>query len=103
MALYPLYGGVLHIIDVVLGLLVGLLVVIVHLCILYRKEIFSFESSLYLVLSYVLNTLCKEVPRLEEDLCSSLFYIVKAWITFFLSISPIFMLFMGLGCITSVV
>ena len=32
---YPLYCGALYIIDVGLGLLVGLLVAIVHLCLLY--------------------------------------------------------------------
>ena len=31
---YPLYCGVLHIIDVVLGLLVGLFLFIVHLCLM---------------------------------------------------------------------
>ena len=49
MALYPLYGGVLHISDVGLGLLV----VIVHMSPIYRKDIFLFEQALYIVLSWV--------------------------------------------------
>ena len=75
-ALYPIYGGLLHIIDVVLGLLVGLLVVIIHLCILYiRRRYFHLSKhSILSCLGYT-STLCKEVPPLKRIviyLCYSL-------------------------------
>ena len=45
--LYLLYGGVLHIIDVGLGLLVGLLVLIIQLCLLYiGRRYFHFNQDL---------------------------------------------------------
>ena len=63
MALYPLYGGVLHIIEVGLGLLVGLLVVIVHLCLLCIRRIYSHVSK-HCILPCLghISTMCKEVP-----------------------------------------
>ena len=75
MALYPLYGGVLHIIDVGLGLLVGLLVFIVHFCILYLGRRYSHDSKhcILYFLRYT-STMCKEVPpskRIIIYLCSS--------------------------------
>ena len=65
MALYPLYGGVLHIIDVGLSILVGLLAVIVHLCLIYIGRIY-FHLGNHYILSCVLNTLYKEVPPLKR-------------------------------------
>ena len=63
MALYPLYGGALHSIDVYVGLLVDLLVVILHLCLLYIGRIY-FHLSKHCILSCLgyTSTLCKEVP-----------------------------------------
>ena len=77
MALYPLYGGILHIIDVGSGLLVGILVVIVQLCLLYIGRKY-FHLRKHCILSYLgyTSTLCKEVPSLKRIviyLCSSLF------------------------------
>ena len=63
MALYPLCGGVLHIIDVSLGILVVLLVVIVHLCLLYIGRRY-FHLTKHCILSCLgcTSTLCKEAP-----------------------------------------
>ena len=65
--LYPIYGGVLHIIEVDLGILVGILVVIVHLCLLYIGRIY-FHLSKHCILSCLryTSTLCKEVPLLKR-------------------------------------
>ena len=62
MALYPLYGVVLDIIDIGLGLLVGISYYCTPFSPIYSKDIFSFGKALYIVLSWVHNTLCKEVP-----------------------------------------
>ena len=74
-ALYPLYGGVLHIIDVVLGLLVGLLVVIVHLCLLYIGMRYSYFSHHCILSHLVLSS--RVLSCLEEDCYVSLFFIIK--------------------------
>ena len=73
---YPLYGGVLHIIDVVLSPLVGLLVVIVHLFLLYiwRRYFHFRKHCIWSCLGYK-STLCKEVlpsKRIFVYLCYSL-------------------------------
>ena len=61
--LYPLYGSVLHMIDVFLCLLVYILVVIVHIWLRYIERIY-FHFSKHCILSYIgyTSTLCKEVP-----------------------------------------
>ena len=50
LAHYPLYCGVLHTTDFILGLLVGLLVVIIHLCLLYIGRIY-FHVNRHCILS----------------------------------------------------
>ena len=97
---YPLYCGALYIIYVGLGLLVVLLVVIVHLYLLYigrRYSHFSHHSILsYLV--YSLHCVRRLLPR--RGLIFIYIILVKEYINLLLSISSLFMLFMGLGCIT---
>ena len=76
MALYPIYGGILHIIDVGLGILVGLLVVIVHLCLLYiGRRYFHLSKNFILSCLGCTSALCKEVhpsKMIVIYLCSSL-------------------------------
>ena len=73
--LYPLYGGVLHIIDVGLGLLMALLmallVVIVHLCLLYIGRIY-FHLSNHCILS-CLSVTPKYRHHLDHEIGTSVF------------------------------
>ena len=65
-ALYPLYGGVLDIIDVGLGLLVGLLAIIAHLYLLYigrRHSHFSHRIILS-CLVYIVHCVRKFYPQI---------------------------------------
>ena len=62
---FTLYGGVLHIIDVGLGLLVGLLVHIVHQCPLYIGSRY-FHVSMHCILSclgYTVHCVRRFLPR----------------------------------------
>ena len=65
MAHCPLYCGVLHISDVVLGLIVGLLVVIVHLGLLYiKRRYFHLSHDCILsCLGYTVHCVRRFLPR----------------------------------------
>ena len=66
---------------------------------IYRKDIFSFEQALYIVLSWVHSTLCKEVPPSKMIVV----YIYSSLLRYGLLFSCLFMffmLFLGLGYIT---
>ena len=101
MAHYPLYCGVLHIIDFGLGILVALLVVIVHLGILYIERIYCHLNHRCFLSCIVYSVHCvrRFLPHIFLVFISLLF-IFKEFITLFLSISSLFMLIRVLGCIT---
>ena len=75
----------------------GLLVVIVHLCLLYIKRRYFHVSNHCILFSlmYLVHCVRRFLPR--RGLLFILIFITKVWITLFLSIIALFMLLLGLG------
>ena len=93
---YPLHCGALHIIYVVLGRLV----VIVHLCIIYIGRQYSHLSQ-HCILSclvYLVHCVRRFLPQRGLIFISAIHILGVDYSL--MSISALFMLYLGLGCIT---